>query len=197
MIDGEKPVEDCFKSINMSDVAVFTGPLWKKVAKRTIHNCFSHSGRISRISGDEKDILCETFRSEYSDLIKENKIIDSITFDKHCEKDFNLKQINEDDFDNTKDPESENSDKEELDQGEITNIEYEDLEKPFSTILRFIERGEEFNIEAKCKLLEIKGVLRRKNIKKGGMLAYLIKTRFSAISVIYVFPLFTFFFQCT
>ena len=54
-----------------------------------------------------------------------------------------------------------------MDQAEITNIEYEDLEKSFSTILRFIEQGEEFNIEAKCKLLELKRVLKRKNIKKG------------------------------
>ena len=175
MLDGENPVEDCFKSINLRDVAVFTSLSWKKVTKKTIYNCFSHSGWISRISGDEKDSLCETFKSEYSDFIKENKIIDSITFDKYCEEDFDLKQINEEDFDNTEDPESQNSDKEELDQGEITNIEYEDLEKSFSTILWFIEQGEEFNIEAKCKLLELKRVLRRKNIKKRGILAYLIK----------------------
>ena len=83
---------------------------------------------------------------------QENKIINFITFDKYCEEDFDLRQINEQDFDNTEDAESQNSAKEELDQQEITNIEYEDLEKSFSTILRFIEQSEEFYIEARCKL---------------------------------------------
>lgn len=94
MIDSKKPVEACFKSINIRDVAVFTSLSWKKVTKKTIYNCFSHSGWISKIYSNEKDSLCETFKSEFSDFIKENKIIDSITFDKYCEEDFNLKQIN-------------------------------------------------------------------------------------------------------
>ena len=46
MIDGVKPPRDCFKSINLRDVAVFTSLSWKKVTKKTIYNRFSHSGWI-------------------------------------------------------------------------------------------------------------------------------------------------------